>query len=133
MLSAASWVASWARALATVEVTIRYRLPLERATEPTLGSTTTIVSGESVTRSGSAITPSFIWSRTAMRASRVRQSPVIGGGADWRAVAPDSIETPAREAGAAGRSRDYTRGPPRRTWTRSSRAPIPAGEAANAD
>src|SRR4029077_19262295 len=54
------------------DVTSRYRWPFERATEPTLGSTMTSVSGESSSRSCSATTPSFIWSRTAIRASRDR-------------------------------------------------------------
>jgi len=48
---------------------------LDRATEPTLGSTTTSVSGESASRSCSATTPSFMWSRTAIRASRDLANP----------------------------------------------------------
>src|SRR4029078_10565941 len=116
IVSAASCVASWACLVATVAVTIRYRLPLERATEPTLGSTTTTVSGESMTGSGSAITPSFIWSRTAMQVSC---GSAVAGWSRWAAqdggrldpgtnhARPDNGRQDARaiRAGARGRQR----------------------------
>ena len=74
---------------------------MERATEPTLGSTTTSVSGESSRRSCSATRPSFSWSRTAMRAL----------GADGRATGRSGPGRPVDRPGMAGRSGDYTRGP----------------------
>ena len=64
-----SRVASRALSPGTRQVTRTYSWPFERMTAPTEGSCARIVSGESGRRSGSATKPSFIWSRTAMRAS----------------------------------------------------------------
>ena len=45
-------------------------MPLVRAVDPTLGSTTRMASGESGNRCVSATTPSFIWSRTVMASAQ---------------------------------------------------------------
>src|SRR6476620_2928892 len=86
MVSAARRVASSAWRVLTREVTNRYRCPFERATDPTAGSTTTRVSGESGRRSCSATRPSFSWRRAAMRASRMggRTGRSVAGSADKR-------------------------------------------------
>src|SRR5262245_17089092 len=123
-----------------VEVTIRYRLPLERAIAPIVGSTITTESAESDARSGSAMTPSFICRRTA----KSDLSCSVGAREPARDEAEGLRMVRDGGPGLAGRPAQYTREArrygsrrqvppePRPTTIRRSRTPLPAGVATKA-